>query len=62
MSQLLSVLQTIGYLALAIMLLMLMITIHEFGHYITAKMLKFKIYEFSIGMGKPIYKKKQKKW
>lgn len=60
MSQLLSVLQTIGYLALAIMLLMLMITIHEFGHYITAKMLKFKIYEFSIGMGKPIYKKTKK--
>lgn len=60
MSQLGSVLQTVGYLALAIFLLMLMITIHEFGHYITAKMLKFKVYEFSIGMGKPIYKKTKK--
>lgn len=60
MSQLLSVLQTVGYLALAILLLMLMITIHEFGHYITAKILKFKVYEFSIGMGKPIYKKTKK--
>ena len=60
MSQFLGVLQTVGYLALAIFLLMLMITIHEFGHYITAKILKFKIYEFSIGMGKPIYKKTKK--
>ena len=60
MSQILSGLQTVGYLALAILLLMLMITIHEFGHYITAKILKFKIYEFSIGMGKPIYKKTKK--
>ena len=60
MSQLLGILQTVGYLALAVLLLMLMITIHEFGHYITAKILKFKIYEFSIGMGKPIYKKTKK--
>lgn len=60
MSQIFSVFQTVGYLALAILLLMLMITIHEFGHYITAKILKFKIYEFSIGMGKPIYKKTKK--
>ncbi|MCM1404205.1 MAG: site-2 protease family protein [Prevotella sp.] len=60
MSQFLSGLQTVGYLALAVLLLMLMITIHEFGHYITAKILKFKIYEFSIGMGKPIYKKVKK--
>ena len=37
-----------------------MITIHEFGHYITAKMLRFKVYEFSIGMGKQIYKKVKK--
>lgn len=60
MSQIMNILQTVGYLALAILLLMLMITIHEFGHYITAKILKFKIYEFSIGMGKPIYKKVKK--
>ena len=60
MAQFLGVLQTVGYLALAILLLMLMITIHEFGHYITAKMLHFKVYEFSIGMGKQIYKKVKK--
>ncbi len=60
MAQFLGVLQTVGYLALAILLLMLMITIHEFGHYITAKLLRFKVYEFSIGMGKQIYKKVKK--
>lgn len=60
MSQLVSILQTVGYLALAVVLLMLMITIHEFGHYITAKILHFKIYEFSIGMGKALYQKKRK--
>ena len=60
MAQFLGGLQTVGYLALAILLLMLMITIHEFGHYITAKMLHFKVYEFSIGMGKQIYKKVKK--
>lgn len=60
MTQLVSVLQTVGYLALAIALLMLMITIHEFGHYITAKIFHFKIYEFSIGMGKALYQKKKK--
>lgn len=60
MAQFLGVLQTIGYLALAVLLLMLMITIHEFGHYITAKMLHFKVYEFSIGMGKQIFKRVKK--
>lgn len=60
MSQVLNFFQTLGYLVLAVFLLMLMITIHEFGHYISAKILKFKIYEFSIGMGKPIYKKTKK--
>lgn len=56
----LGILQTIGFLLLAVLLLMVMITIHEFGHYITAKILRFKIYEFSIGMGKPIFQKTKK--
>jgi regulator of sigma E protease len=53
-------LTTIGFLALAIVLLLIMITIHEFGHYIAGKLLHFKIYEFSIGFGKAIYKKTKK--
>ena len=39
---------------------MLMITIHEFGHYTAGKIFKFKIYEFSIGFGKAIFKKTKK--
>lgn len=31
--------------------------IHEFGHYIAGKLLKFKINEFSIGFGKAIFSK-----
>lgn len=50
----------LGYIAVAILILMLMITIHELGHYIAGKLLKFKINEFSIGFGKALYTKKKK--
>lgn len=53
-------LSKIGFIALAILILMLMITIHEFGHYITGKMLKFKINEFSVGFGKALFSRKTK--
>jgi regulator of sigma E protease len=53
-------LSTIGLILLAIALLLVMITIHEFGHYTAGKLLGFKIYEFSIGFGKAIFKKKKK--
>jgi regulator of sigma E protease len=42
------------------MVLLLMITIHEFGHYIAGKKLGFKINEFAIGFGKKLYSKKLK--
>ncbi len=48
------------YIILAIMILLLMITIHEFGHYIAGKILGFKIEEFSIGFGPKIFTKKKK--
>ena len=51
---------TIGYVVLALVVLLLMITIHEFGHYIFGKKLGFKINEFSIGFGKAIFSKKLK--
>ena len=35
---------------------MIMILIHEAGHYAVGKLLKFKINEFSIGFGPPIVK------
>ena len=52
-----SVMTTIGYIALAVLVLLLMITIHELGHYLFGKWLGFKIEEFSIGFGKAIFKK-----
>ncbi len=46
--------------AVAILVLLLMITVHEFGHYIVGKIFKFNIEEFSIGFGPAIFKKKKK--
>ncbi|MBQ7307798.1 MAG: RIP metalloprotease RseP [Clostridia bacterium] len=51
---------TIIYILVALLVLMVMITIHEFGHYITGKILKFKINEFSIGFGPAIFSRKCK--
>lgn len=46
----------IGYLIVALLTLMVMVVIHEFGHYIVGKILKFKINEFAIGFGPPIFR------
>ena len=51
-------LTTIFYIFMAIIVLLIMITIHEFGHYYAGKKLGFKIKEFSVGFGKKIYSKK----
>ena len=50
----------ISYIILAILILMIMITIHEFGHYIVGKIFKFGINEFSIGFGPKLFQKKRK--
>ena len=55
-----STVKTVGYVLGALLILMVMITIHEFGHYIVGKLFKFKINEFAIGMGPAIFKKKMK--
>lgn len=55
-----SVMTYIGYIAIAIFVLLLMVTIHEFGHYIAGKILKFKINEFSIGFGPKLFQKTKK--
>lgn len=49
------------YLLLALMILLVMVTIHEFGHYIAGKILHFKINEFSIGFGKSLFSHTSKK-
>jgi len=52
---------TIGSIALAILILLVMITVHEFGHYLAGKLLKFKINEFAIGFGPKLFKRVSKK-
>lgn len=52
---------TIGSVLLAILILLAMITVHEFGHYLAGKSLKFKINEFAIGFGPKLFKRTSKK-
>lgn len=51
----------IGGIVLAVGILLAMVTVHEFGHYVVGKRLGFKINEFSIGFGPAIFKKRSKK-
>ncbi len=51
------IMQSVLYVFVAILVLLVMITVHEFGHYIVGKIFKFKILEFAIGMGPAIFKK-----
>ncbi len=54
-------LKSVGSIALAVGILLAMVTVHEFGHYIVGKLLNFKITEFSVGFGPAIFKKRSKK-
>ena len=56
-----SVMRSVGGIALAIVILLVMVTIHEFGHYVAGKLLGFKINEFSVGFGPALFKKRSKK-
>ena len=51
----------IGGVLAAIVILLVMVTVHEFGHYIAGKALGFKITEFAVGFGPAILKKRSKK-
>ncbi len=55
-----SILKYTGYIIIAILVLLFMVLIHELGHYIAGKILKFKINEFSVGFGPKIFQKKNK--
>lgn len=50
----------IGYILLAVLVLLIMITVHEFGHYITGKLFGFGIDEFAIGFGPKLFSKSRK--
>lgn len=56
-----SVMKSVGGVLLAVVILLAMVTIHEFGHYIAGKILGFKINEFAVGFGPAIFKKRSKK-
>lgn len=48
------ILRNIGFFVLALGIL---VAVHEWGHYYVAKLCKVKILRFSIGFGKPLYKR-----
>lgn len=52
---------TIGFIIVGLLALTFMIVIHELGHYLVGKLLGFKILEFGIGFGPPLFKRKNKK-
>lgn len=43
-----------------IIMFLIMVSLHEFGHFITAKVMNFKILEYAIGFGPAIFKKQGK--
>lgn len=43
----------------AILIFLVLITVHEFGHFITAKKAGITVHEFAIGMGPAIFKKEK---
>ena len=47
------------YVLLAILLFGVLIAIHEFGHFFTAKLLGVKVNEFAIGMGPAIWQSRK---
>ncbi len=48
------------YILIALVVLLAMVTIHEFGHYLSAKLLGFSVDEFSIGFGPRLFRKEKK--
>ena len=47
------------YIIIAIIMFGVLIAIHEFGHFITAKACGVRVDEFAIGMGPAVWKKQK---
>ncbi|MDO5717099.1 MAG: M50 family metallopeptidase [Tissierellia bacterium] len=47
-------------IVIAFAILMAVVTIHEYGHYIAAKLTNVMVYEFSIGFGPVVFKRRNK--
>ncbi len=56
-SSLINVLDNIWPYAIAILLFLVLIIIHEFGHFIAAKLLGVKVNEFAVGFGPKLFSK-----
>ncbi|MBO6061989.1 MAG: site-2 protease family protein [Clostridia bacterium] len=52
---------SILYFLIALLVLAVMITVHELGHYTAGRLLGFKIIDFSVGFGPALIKHKSKK-
>ena len=48
------------FYVLALLILALLIVVHEFGHYITGRLLGFKVLEFAVGFGPKLIKWERK--
>ena len=48
-----------GTIILALVMFLLLVTIHEFGHFIVAKLSDIKVNEFAVGMGPTILSKQK---
>ncbi len=48
------------FILLAIFILGVLIMVHEVGHYVAGRLLKFEIFEFAIGMGPKLFSKEKK--
>lgn len=53
--------QNVLYILLALVVLLVLITVHELGHFIAGKIFGFKINEFAIGFGPKIFSRTNKK-
>lgn len=60
METFISLLVTCGYIVLCVLLFSLSIAVHEFGHFIAALKLGYRVERFSIGFGPAIWKKTYK--
>ena len=49
------------YIILAILLFGMLIAVHEWGHFIAARLCGVTVHEFAIGMGPTLWKKEGKK-
>ena len=50
------------YIILALLLLAILITVHEFGHFLAARVMKIEVREFAVGMGPKIVGWKSRKY